>query len=711
MSYFKLKLKQFINKQNFKRLCVLFLCTSTLTGCSNEGETDLGSGATTTTVTTTTVTTTSTTTTIIQGTIRVIGIEDDTTPTSTKELSWSCNSPPCTFRFIINQDKEYTFPSTHEYESTSTITKSTDDPNTEEGTYYLHIQAKDSNNNESEVKTISFILRNPTILTLVNPTPQTEVLPFYENRTPTIQISGKGIESGREVQLYSSSDCNTSNALSNSITVPESTSSVEIKVNYLHPGAYNIHVGTKANQNDSVQCSTESLSYILYNPIAAGFELSCYLSNAGLVKCWGEGKNGQLGYQVQGNTTAIGDEPGEMGSSLSAVNLGTNRTAKLIAIGDNPTGDEPDNHVCAILDDNNIKCWGGNDYGQLGLGHTDARGNNPATMGDNLPAIDLGANRKAKVISNGEHYTCAILDNSKMKCWGKNDKGQLGLSHTENRGDKASQMGDHLPYVDLGTNKTVKAIATGKKHVCAILDDNKVKCWGENHKGQLGLSDTNDRGDKANQMGDNLPYVDLGTNKTAKAIVASHSHTCAILDDNKVKCWGENHKGQLGLSDTNDRGGNANEMGDNLPFVDLGNDTSGTKYIAKSIAANSFYTCIILSNDNSIRCWGENHKGQLGLGHIENHGDNANEMGDSLQAVDLGNDTSGTKHTAKTIATGGAQSCTILNDDRLKCWGYNNKGQLGLGDTNNRADNPDDPNTPANENEIGDDLPYVDLGL
>ena len=699
MDYFKPKLKQFCNKQICKRSFILFLCIPILTSCSNKGQKDLNSETTTTTTTASTTTTTTTTTTQENGTIRVIGIEnDDTMPTSTKELNWNCNSPPCTFRFTVNQDEEYTFPNTHEYESIRTITKSINDSDVEEGTYYLHVQAKNSNGNESEVETISFLLQLPTILTLVNPTPQTEILPFYENKTPTIQVSGRGIESGREVQLYSSSDCNTSNTHSNPIAVPANESSVEIKVNYLHPGSHNIYVGTKADQNDSTQCNIESLSYTLYNPIAAGFELSCYLSNAGLVKCWGEGKNGQLGYQVtQGNTTSIGDGPGEMGSNLLAVNLGTNHTAKFITVGDNPTGSDPNNHVCAILDDNSVKCWGGNNYGQLGLGHTDARGNNPDNMGDNLLAIDLGTNREAKVISAGEHYTCAILDNNKVKCWGKNDEGQLGSGHTESRGDKANQIGDNLLAIDLGTDREAKAIATGKKHVCAILDNDKVKCWGENHKGQLGLSDTNDRGDNENEMGDDLPYVDLGTDKTAKAVVASHSHTCVILDDDKVKCWGENHKGQLGLSDTNDRGDNENEMGDDLPYVDLGKDRT-----AKYIAADFFYTCVIL-DDNKVKCWGQNEVGELGLGHTENRGDKANQMGDNLLAADLGTDSNeGTKHTAKTIATGWAQSCAILNDDRLKCWGCNNKGQLGLGDINNRGDN---------ENEMGDDLPYVDLGL
>ena len=704
----KLKLKQSCNQQSCQRLFILFFCIFALTSCGeNRKELPSTPNPTPSSSTTSSSTSSSTTTsTTLDDTLQVTGLEEnDTTPAASKELSWDCNNSPCEFRFIVKKDdEEHIFPENHEYESKKTITVSIDDPDKEEGTYYLHVQAKDSEGNASEVETMSFILKLITTFTLIDPTPQTEILPFYENKTPTIQVSGKGVGPGQEVQLYSSSNCNDSDALSDAITVPTDASSVDIIINKpLHLGAHNIYAGTKAPQDSNTECSAESLSYTLYNPIATGFELSCHLSTAGSVRCWGEGENGQAGYEVTGNTKAIGDEDNEMGQNLKTVELGTDKTAKFITVGDNPTGttsSELNTHVCAVLNDDTVKCWGGNNFGQLGLGDTGNRGNDSTKMGDNLPIVDLGTDRTAKVISAGEHYTCAILDNNEVKCWGKNDKGQLGLGHTDTRGN---EMGQDLEAVDLGEDggvkHTAKAIATGKKHVCAILDNDKVKCWGENHKGQLGLDDTNDRGDGDNEMGDTLLYVNLGEDKTAKAIVASYSHTCVILDDDKVKCWGENHKGQLGLGDTNDRGGNSGDMAALQP-IELGTDKT-----AKAIAANVFYTCAIL-NDDSVTCWGENHVGQLGLGNTDNIGDGNNEMGQDLKAVDLGAD-SGTMHTAKTIATGWSQSCAILNDDRLKCWGCNNKGQLGLG----HSDNIGDGLPPPGEDEMGDNLPYVDLGL
>jgi alpha-tubulin suppressor-like RCC1 family protein len=106
-------------------------------------------------------------------------------------------------------------------------------------------------------------------------------------------------------------------------------------------------------------------------------------------------------------------------------------------------------------------------------------------------------------------------------------------------------------------------------HTCALLDNGSVKCWGRNSFGQLGLGDTNHRGNGAGQMGDNLLVVGLGNGRTATSIRAGGFHTCALLDNGSVKCWGRNSFGQLGLGDTNHRGNGAGEMGDNLPVVNV----------------------------------------------------------------------------------------------------------------------------------------------
>ena len=226
-------------------------------------------------------------------------------------------------------------------------------------------------------------------------------------------------------------------------------------------------------------------------------------------------------------------------------------------------------HTCAILDNSSVKCWGFNASGQLGLGNTNNRGDGSNQMGDNLTAIDLGSGRTATSITTGTGYTCVLLDDDSVKCWGRADYGQLGAGKTEEYNEP-----DASP-IALGTGITATAIASGYFHTCAILDNSSIKCWGLNDSGQLGIGDTSNFGDGVNGLGSNeivdLPTVDLGAGRTTRAITAGDSHTCALLDNFSVKCWGKNESGQLGLGDNSTRGdGSASGgMGDILPVIGL----------------------------------------------------------------------------------------------------------------------------------------------
>ena len=413
--------------------------------------------------------------------------------------------------------------------------------------------------------------------------------------------------------------------------------------------------------------------------VAGGDEHTCALLESGELKCWGSNDNGQLGLE---DTNARGDEFGEMGNNLSAVNLGTDLTANQVSSGTA--------HTCAILDDDEVKCWGTNEQGELGLGDTQKRGDEVGEMGDNLPEVNLGTDRTASEITVGESQSCAILDNGELKCWGGNGDGELGLGDTNDRGDETGEMGDDLSTVDLGTSRTAATVAAGSEHTCALLDNSEVKCWGENVDGKLGLGDTESRGDEPGEMGDNLPAVDLGTNRTAAQIAVGDAHTCALLENGDVKCWGSGDEGGLGLGDTENRGDDSGEMGDDLPTVDLGAGRT-----AVDIAAGGSYTCAVLDN-GEVKCWGRNAEAELGLGDTENRGDEPGEMGDNLPVVSLGTD-----RTAAQVITGESHTCVRFESKEVKCWGRNAEAELGLGDTENRGDAP---------GEMGDNLPAVELG-
>ena len=298
--------------------------------------------------------------------------------------------------------------------------------------------------------------------------------------------------------------------------------------------------------------------------LVASYGHTCATLDDGSLKCWGKNASGQLGL---GDTGTRGDAPGEMGDALPAVDLGTGRAATQVALaGDVGSG----GHSCAVLDNGQVKCWGYSNYGALGLGTSgQAYGDQTGEMGDALPAVDLGTGRTATAITADLLHTCALLDNGQVKCWGYGSLLGIGISSGEYRGDGPGEMGDNLPPVDLGTGRTATAVTNGDGHTCALLDNDEVKCWGSNHAGQLGLGDTETRGDGPGEMGDNLPAVDLGTGRTAVAIDANGAATCALLDNGELKCWGDNNRGKLGLGNTTNRGDGPGEMGDNLPAVDL----------------------------------------------------------------------------------------------------------------------------------------------
>jgi alpha-tubulin suppressor-like RCC1 family protein len=345
---------------------------------------------------------------------------------------------------------------------------------------------------------------------------------------------------------------------------------------------------------------------------------TCALLDDASVKCWGHGANGRLG---QGNTSDLGGGANEMGDNLPSIDLGTGRTATSIS---------GSNYSCAILDNGSVKCWGKNNYGQLGLDYTpDSLGHQPGEMGDNLSSIILGTGRTATAIAAGIHHSCAILDNGSVKCWGLNNRGQLGIDNTTTMGDNPGEMAQ-LTGINLGTGRTATAIAAGYYHSCAILDNGSVKCWGYNTYGQLGIDnragDYVSMGDQPGEMAQ-LTGINLGTGRTATAIAAGFYHSCAILDNGSVKCWGKNARGQLGIDSTTTKGNGPGDMA-GLTTVIL-----GTGRTATAIAAGEKHTCALLDNA-SVKCWGRNDYGQLGIDNTTQMGDNSGEMAD-LTGIDL----------------------------------------------------------------------------
>jgi alpha-tubulin suppressor-like RCC1 family protein len=253
-------------------------------------------------------------------------------------------------------------------------------------------------------------------------------------------------------------------------------------------------------------------------------------------------------------------------------------------------------------------------------------------IGDNeTPAavspVDLGPHT-VKAVTSGASHTCAILEDDTVRCWGAGAFGQLGNGDTAAVSSPAG-----LAPVNLGAGRTAKAITAGDQHTCAILDNGNVRCWGLNDNGQLGYGNTNTIGDNVGETPNTVGPVDLGPGRTAVAITANAAHTCVVLDDGAVRCWGANALGQLGLGNTADVGDN--EVPSAVPTVKLGAGRT-----AKAIAAGTLHTCARL-DDDSVRCWGEGTAGRLGYCRFAEVGDRSADIGDdetpdTAGPVDLG---------------------------------------------------------------------------
>jgi alpha-tubulin suppressor-like RCC1 family protein len=361
--------------------------------------------------------------------------------------------------------------------------------------------------------------------------------------------------------------------------------------------------------------------------LVAGLSHNCARLESGDVKCWGDNSRGQLG--LGRDASSVGAAPNEMGNKLAPVKLGTGRKAVFLAAGWR--------HTCAGLDNGQLKCWGSNEHGELGAGVSKSSlGLNPNEMGDQLRAVNLGSGRVAIHVSASAH-TCAALEQGDVKCWGGNEAGQLGQGDLIDRGLLASHMGDSLPRVDLGAGSRAQRVVAGGQHTCAILTTG-VSCWGRNDKGALGVGDLLSRGGGPGQMGDSLPRVDIVQSSPVLGLAAGQDLTCAKLDQQRLFCWGDGADGQLGLDSTEARGGLPEHvsLAGRKPVL----LPKGEQINSFAISPSGKQVCARLNLDGRYRCWGSNSSHVVmpsapGVSFKDNIGDAPGEMA-TLRPIELG---------------------------------------------------------------------------
>ena len=364
-------------------------------------------------------------------------------------------------------------------------------------------------------------------------------------------------------------------------------------------------------------------------------------------------------------------------------------------------------YSCALLRDGTMKCWGDNDYGQLGNGATE-KGFRPATVS--------GLSQVQK-ITLGRWHACALLADRKVRCWGVNSSGQLGIGNASGPticepADRNASPCSLLPLPVNGLEGVIDVDA-GSSHTCAVVTGGKVKCWGQGQYGLLGrpqevLPDKCEHPSSPGYYCSHNP-IEVPGITNALRVSAGYLHTCAVLADGTIRCWGWNGYGQLGDGTTGGISGS--------PPVAVGGISN-----ALSIHTGSIHTCAVLAN-GTVKCWGKNDYGQLGQGTSEGpqtcfgRGCSSTPLtvpgltgvtdlasssdrtcavlsdgivkcwGDAFN-YGLGSGLYGRQPTpaavvglanARTVGVGAYHACAALSDDTIKCWGGNFDGQMGIG--------------------------------
>lgn len=344
-----------------------------------------------------------------------------------------------------------------------------------------------------------------------------------------------------------------------------------------------------------------------------------------------------------------------------------------------------ESHTCAIKDDGTVWCFGDNSDGQLG---NSGFGSSDSTTP--VQTSGFGAGRTAVQVAAGERHTCALLDNGEVWCWGAGGNNELA--------NGAIQNTDPVK-VPLGSGITASRIYVGGRVSCALTSDNRLTCWGQNHKGQTGRGTTQASGGVVPGAVSNIP-----TSFVPAHVDPGGRHVCAAATGGAVWCWGDDDRHQLGTNADSTLAVNVPGPADSITM-------------ARSVATGLEYSCAVLTDD-SVSCWGRNQLAQLGRGSVTPAvtaapaavsigapvskvaagrafacalttagavwcwGENsAGQVGDATagsprlapaQVSNLGG-------TAVDLVAGGAHACAVLSTGDVRCWGDNTAGQLGMG--------------------------------
>ena len=344
--------------------------------------------------------------------------------------------------------------------------------------------------------------------------------------------------------------------------------------------------------------------------IAAGDKHTCAIAVNNIIWCWGDNQFSQLG------SSALPDLPSLI--PVQTTSLPGSRIAHRVAAGAN--------HTCVLATDGTVWCWGQNGNGNLGDGSF-------LNQGDPVQVVLDGT---ATMIAAGGSTTCAALSDNSLKCWGKGSSGQIG------NGAALLSNGTPVSTSLVPDSFTVAHIEIGTTHSCAISVAGAAWCWGQSTFGRLGTTAS------SNAV---TPTATASLGSTASEVAAGGAHTCALLSNGTISCFGSNNMGQLGQA--------------------LATTSSSTPTLvtlaatATHVTAGSQFTCALLSTA-VVHCFGDNASGQLG-------------SGSSGAARETPGAVTGLTGTVVDVVAGASHACAVMSTGQVRCWGKNDLGQLGIG--------------------------------
>ncbi|WP_176736710.1 RCC1 domain-containing protein, partial [Oligoflexus tunisiensis] len=371
--------------------------------------------------------------------------------------------------------------------------------------------------------------------------------------------------------------------------------------------------------------------------ISAGWSHTCAVSTVGNAYCWGDNSNGQLG---DGSTTAR--------SIPTAVDV------SLLAPGERFTQvTGGDDHTCGLTSIGKAYCWGGNDTGQLGDGNSGVATDIPTS----IDTSTLSPGEVFVSISAGNNHTCAITSLGRLLCWGDNSDGQLG--------DGSGDDQDIPALADtsmLATGERFVQISSGLgTHTCGLTSLGRALCWGDNNEGQLGTAN-----DTAWDIPTAVNTAALSSGENFAQLGAGGGHSCGLTTLGRVFCWGDGFYGSLGTGD------NASYY---IPMIVQTSGMQPGEFFTQVSDHYSFDQTCGVSTLGRIFCWGADYFGQLGDG-----GSNMDQNAPSpVDTTEIGDE-----HIFTRITAGYDHGCGVTNLRNVLCWGSNENGQLGDGNTEDR---------------------------